>query len=116
MTALDLRDVVRHRSLDDHEGVGTLDRDLAEVHQVEQADPLPDGPMLGDRALVLDRHEPAGERTELGAELPVLRLERSVLQRVVRVIHPRRILFIGASHLLSDLLSADRVDQGSAAA
>ena len=36
--------------------------------------------MLGERALVLDRHEPSRERAELGAEPPVLVLERRVLQ------------------------------------
>ena len=72
--------VVRHDPLQHAQGSGADDLHLAEVGQVEQADALANGPMLRESALVLDGHEPTAERTQLGAERPVLGLEGRVLE------------------------------------
>ena len=41
--------------------------ELAHVRDIEDTHSLPDREMLGDHALVLDRHLPAGERDDAGA-------------------------------------------------
>ena len=53
-----------------------LDVELAHVGDVEDAAVAPDGEVLGDHALVLHGHLPAGERHHAGAERDV-----SVVQR-----------------------------------
>ena len=53
-------------------GVLAHDVQLAHVRQVEQPDPLADGPVLLDDRAVLNRHEPAAELDQPGAELAVL--------------------------------------------
>jgi hypothetical protein len=45
--------------------------DLAEVGEVEHADGLAHRAVLGQRALVLDRHVPAGEGAHLGLQAAV---------------------------------------------
>ncbi len=52
-------------------GLGALDVELAHVRQVEQPDPLADGPVLLDDRAVLDRHQPAAEFDQPRAERAV---------------------------------------------
>ncbi len=77
-----LRQVVRDDALQHADRAGTGDVDLPEVREIEQTDPFADGAVLGERPLVLDRHEPAGERAELCAEPKVFVLERRVFELV----------------------------------
>ncbi len=52
-------------------GLRAVDVELAHVRQVEQPDPLADGPVLVDDRAVLDGHQPAAELDEPGAEVAV---------------------------------------------
>ncbi len=52
-------------------GAVAADLDLAEVGEVEDPDRGAHRPVLGQGALVLDRHVPAGEGAHLGPEAPV---------------------------------------------
>ena len=56
-------EVVREQRLEQLVRVRALDVELAHVRDVEDAAVAADGPVLGDDALVLDRHLPAGEGT-----------------------------------------------------
>ncbi len=58
----ELVDVVRERRLQQVAGRRPFDLDLAHVRDVEDAGVRAHGPVLGDHALVLDRHLPARER------------------------------------------------------
>ena len=53
-----------------------FDLDLAHVRDVEDAGIRPHGPVLGDHALVLDRHLPAGERNDPRARRDVPLVQR----------------------------------------
>ena len=68
--------VVGQRVLQGVVGAGAADLDLAEVREVEDADGLAHGAVLGQGALVLDRHVPAGEGAHLGVEAAVDGVER----------------------------------------
>ena len=70
------REVVREEALQQLGLLRPLDVELAHVGDVEDAAVAPDGEVLGDHALVLDGHLPAGERHHAGAERDV-----SVVQR-----------------------------------
>ena len=72
--------VVGHGPLEGVERAGAGHDHLPQVHEVEQADPFPHGLVLGQGPPVLDGHGPAGERPDLGAQGPVLVLERGPLQ------------------------------------
>ena len=61
-----------------------LDLDLAHVRDVEDAGVGPHRPVLGDHALVLHRHLPAGERDEPPAGLDVLVVEGRAAKRLHR--------------------------------
>ena len=60
---------------------GPVDVELAHVRDVEEADPLADGPVLLEDAGVLDRHLPAAEVDQLRAELAVQVVEGRAAQR-----------------------------------
>jgi hypothetical protein len=75
---VDLAEVVGQQTLQRPERRGAHDVDLAEVAEVEQADALAYRAMLGQDAPVLDGHQPAAERPELGPEAPVQLLQRPV--------------------------------------
>ncbi len=69
-------------------GVRSHDVQLAHVRQVEQPDPLADGPVLLDDRAVLDGHQPATELDQPGAELAVgVGQGRDVDRRLERVGH-----------------------------
>ena len=61
-------DLIGEDMVDEALGVRAADEDLAHVGDVEHADLLPDGEMLGDDAGILDRHHEARKGTHLGAE------------------------------------------------
>ncbi len=69
-------EVVREKALQELGLLRPLDVDLAHVGDVEDAAVAPDGEMLGDHALVLDGHLPAGERHHAGAERDVAVVQR----------------------------------------
>ena len=78
----DLAEVVGQRRVDERRGAGPDDHRLAEVADVEDADRLADGGVLLDHAGgVLQRHRPAAELGELGAERHVAVVQRG-LRRV----------------------------------
>ncbi len=77
---LDLAQVVREQRLEQVDRVHALDLELAHVGDVEDAAVLPDGAMLGDDALVLDGHLPAGEGHEAGPGGDVPVVERGVVE------------------------------------
>ena len=72
--SLELRDVVREHRLQQLERLRPLDLELAHVRDVEDAGVGAHGAVLGDHALVLHRHLPAGERNEprAGGDVPVV--------------------------------------------
>ena len=74
------REVVREQALQELELRRALDVELAHVRDVEDAAVAPDGEMLGDHALVLDGHLPAGERHHAGAEGDVAIVQRRASQ------------------------------------
>ena len=49
-------------------GIGATDEDLSHVGDIEHADLLTDGEMLGDDTGILDRHHKSRKGTHLGAE------------------------------------------------
>ena len=61
-------EVVGEESIEPVQSPGSLDLELAHVGNVEDPHRVSHGLMLGDDALVLDRHFPAGERHDAGAE------------------------------------------------
>ena len=63
-------------------GIVALDEQLAHVRQVEQAGALADGAVLLEDARVLDRHQPATELDEPGAEGAVDVDERRLVELV----------------------------------
>ena len=67
--------------LDGLERVPAGDLDLAHVADVEEAGAGPHGLMLEDDAGVLDWHVPAAELDHAGAERPMTRVERGLLER-----------------------------------
>ena len=68
---------------------GPVDPDLAEVADVEDADPLPDGRVLLQHpAAVLQGHLPAAERRELRAERDVPVVEGRAVQAVSPAVAP----------------------------
>ena len=77
---VDGRNVVGDDALEQSQGPRPGDLHLAEVRQVEQPHPLPDRSMFRQGAGVLDRHQPAAERSELRPQRGVLLLERRVLE------------------------------------
>ena len=79
-----LVDVVREHRLQDVARRRPLDLDLAHVGDVEDAGVGAHGPVLGDHALVLDGHLPAGERNESRACRHVAVVERRPAQRLHR--------------------------------
>ena len=58
-----------------------VDVDLAHVRDVERAGVRPDGPVLGDHALVLHGHLVAGEGHHARAERDVARVQRRAQER-----------------------------------
>ena len=62
-------------------GVVTDDEESTHVGDVEDADPLADGPVLLDDAGVLERHLPAGEGGETRTKRSVLRIEGKLAKR-----------------------------------
>ena len=70
------REVVREEALQQLGLRRPLDVDLAHVGDVEDAAVAPDGEMLGDHALVLHGHLPAGERHHARAERDVAIVQR----------------------------------------
>src|SRR5439155_4877260 len=77
-----LRDVVGHRALEEVLGAKAGDVDLAQVGEVEDPDGLAHRFVLRERARVLDRHVPPGERAHLRAERSMSRVERRAAQRL----------------------------------
>ena len=77
----ELVEVVRERALQQLVGTRPLHLELAHVRDVEDAGVRPDGPVLGDDALVLHGHLPAGERHHPRAELDVPVVQRRVQKR-----------------------------------
>ena len=75
VAGLELRDVVREQLLEELPRLRPLDLELAHVRDVEDAGVGPDRLVLGDHALVLHRHLPAGERHEPRAGFDVLLVE-----------------------------------------
>ena len=65
-------------------GVRALHEQLAHVRQVEQPDSLTDGPMLVEDRSVLDRHQPAAEFDQPGAEGGVTLCEGCAMRLVGR--------------------------------
>ena len=65
-------------------GGRSLDLDLAHVRDVEDAGVGADRAVLGDHALVLDRHLPAGERHHARAGGDVAVVERRPAKRLHR--------------------------------
>ena len=93
------RDLVQVRAqaaVDEGSSAGPAHRDLAEVAHVEDADRRPYGRVLGQHAGtgVLERHRPAAERGELGAEGALTLVQRRLLQ-FLRLRHPHRLLASG---------------------
>ena len=74
----DLVQVRAEAAIDEGGRTGPVDRDLAEVTDVEDADRVPDGRMLGQNTGtgVLHRHRPAAEGGELRAQLPMPGVQR----------------------------------------
>ena len=79
---LELVDVVREQRLEQLARMGPFDVDLAHVRDVEDAAVLAHGAVLGDDALVLHGHLPAGERHHPRAERDVALVERRAEQRL----------------------------------
>ena len=75
-------EVVRQRSLQELAGARPLDLELAHVRDVEDARVGPHRPVLGDDALVLHGHLPAGERHHPRPQLDVPIVERRVEERL----------------------------------
>ena len=72
----DLGEIVGQRALQPVEGVVAGDSDRAQMRHVEDRRRAAAGHVLVDRARVLERHVPAAERHDPGAELAVNRVER----------------------------------------
>ena len=89
-TDLDGGHVVGDDALQEAECPGPRDLHLAEMRQVEQSDPLADRTVFREGPLVLDRHQPPSERTELRTQRGVLLLERRVLELGRAVHRPHR--------------------------
>ena len=87
-TDLDGGHVVGDDALEEPERPGPRDLHLAEMRQVEQSDPLADRTVFREGPLVLDRHQPPAERTELRAQRGMLLLDRRVLE-LIRGLHRR---------------------------
>ena len=81
---VDLVDVVREEPLQRSRHLRPLELESAHVRDVEDAAVLAHGPVLGDHALVLHGHLPAGERHHARAERDVALVERRPKQRLHR--------------------------------
>ena len=77
----ELVDVVREHRLEEGLRRGPVDVDLAHVRDVEGAGVRPNGLVLGDDTLVLDRHLVAGERHHARAELDMARVQGRTQER-----------------------------------
>ena len=91
LTDLEPVDVVREHGLEQIACVGAFDLDLAHVRDVEDTAVSAHGAVLGDDALVLHGHLPAGEGHHPGAERDVALVERRAKQRL----HAPRMLTAG---------------------
>ena len=79
---VELRHVVREQRLKQVKRLHSLDLELAHVRDVEDPAVGPDGAMLGNDAVVLNRHVPAGERHHPGAKGEMPLEERRSLKRL----------------------------------
>ena len=72
-----------------------VDAQLAHVREIEEADPLPHGPMLLADAAVLERHHPTAEVRHLGAESDMLLVQRGPLGR-----HDQTLRLVKVAHVV----------------
>ena len=80
LAVADAVEVVREQRLEELRARGPLDVQLSHVRDVERAGVGADGEVLGDDALVLDRHLPAGERHHPRAGRDVALVQRRPAQ------------------------------------
>ena len=91
----DLAGVVGDGRVEKVDGAGALDSGLAEVADVEDADPVAHGLVLAHDARVLQRHRPAAELGELGPQRLVPVVQWRLLQlRHHALLHPTLSLIV----------------------
>ena len=81
LTGLELVEVVRQHALQKVAGARPFHLHLAHVRDVEDAGIRPHRAVLGDDALVLHGHLPAGERHHARSELDVPIVQRRIEER-----------------------------------
>ncbi len=82
LAGLDPVEVIRERRLQELVGMWPLHLELAHVRDVEDAGIGPHRAVLGDHALVLHGHLPAGERNHSRSERDMPSVERRVEKRL----------------------------------